>query len=47
MGLEADQAQKRLSGEKPHLLISSPMSPAFSPLQALNTKPDIVEELLK
>ena len=39
--LQADQveAQKRLSDEKPHLLILSPTCLAFSQLQALNTKP--------
>ena len=38
LGREADQAQKRLSVEKPQLLILSPMCLAFSQLQALNTK---------
>ena len=38
LGLEADQvkASKRLSVEKPHLLILSPVCLAFSQLQALN-----------
>ena len=42
LGLEADQvkARKRLSVEKPHLLILSPMYVAFSQLEVLNTKPD-------
>ena len=42
LGLEADQvkAQRRLSDEKPHLLILSPMCLAFSQLQALNTTPE-------
>ena len=49
LGLEADQvkAQKRLSDEKPHLLILSPMCLAFSQLQPLNTKPDRLAELLE
>ena len=39
VGREADQvkAQKRLSDEKPHLLIVSPMRLAFSQLQALSS----------
>ena len=47
LGLEADQVkvQKRLSDERPHLLILSPMCLAFSQLQALNTKPDRLAEL--
>ena len=46
LGLETDQvkAQKRLSVEKLHLLS---MCLAFSQLQALNTKPDRLAELLK
>ena len=49
LGLEAHQvkAQTRLNIKKPHLLILSPMCLAFSQLQALNTKPDRVAELLK
>ena len=49
LGLEADQAQaeKRLSDEKPHLLILSPMCLAFSQLQALNAKPERLAELLE
>ena len=45
--LRADQvkAQKRLSDEKPHLLISSPMCLAFSQLRSLDTKPDKLAEL--
>ena len=37
----------RLSDEKPHLLIFSTMCLAFSQLQALNTKPDRLAELLE
>ena len=49
LGLEADQVnpQKRCSDEKPHLLIVSPMCLVFSQVQALNTKPDRLEELLE
>ena len=49
LGHEADQvkARKMLSVEKPHLLILSPTCLAFSWLQALNTKPDRLAELLK
>ena len=49
MGSGADrvQAQKRLSDEKPRLLFFSPMCLAFSQLQALNTKPDKLAELLE
>ena len=49
LGLRADQvkAQRRWSDEKPHLLILSPMCLAFSKLQALNTKPDKLAELLE
>ena len=45
----ADQvkAWKRLSVEKPHLLILSPMYLAFSQLQALNTKLHRVAEQLE
>ena len=46
-GLEADQVQKRLSVEKPHLLILSPMCLVFTQLQALNAKPERVVELLE
>ena len=46
---EADQVkdQKRLSNEKPYLLILSPMCLGFSQLQALNTKPERLAELLE
>ena len=46
---EADQvkALKRLSDEKPYLLILSPTCLAFSQLQALNTKPERLPELLE
>ena len=49
LGFEADQvkARKRLSVEKPHLLILSPTCLAFSQLHALNTKPDRLAELLE
>ena len=49
LGLEADEVKvwERLSGEKPHLLILSPMCSAFSQLQALITKPDRLAELLE
>ena len=49
LGLEADKvkALKRLSVEKPHLLILSLMCLTFSQLQALNTKPDRQAELLE
>ena len=50
LGLQADrvQAQKWLSDEKPRLLIFlSPMCLAFSQSQALNTKPDLLAELLE
>ena len=49
LGLEADQAnaRKRLSVENPHLLNMSPICLAFSHLQALNTKPDRLAELLE
>ena len=49
LGLQADRvkAQKRLSDEKPHLLIVSPMCLAFSKLQAHNTKPDKLAQLLE
>ena len=44
LGLEADQDK---SVEKSHLLVLSPMCLAFSQLQALNTKPDRLAELLE
>ena len=49
LGREADQvnAQKPLSDEKPYLLIFCPMCLAFSQLQALNTKPERLAELLE
>ena len=49
LGQRADQvkAEKRLSDEKPHLLILSPTCLDFSQLQALNTKPDKMAELLE
>ena len=49
LGREADQikAQKRLSDEKPYLLILSPMCLAFSQLQAHNTKPERLAGLLE
>ena len=49
LGREADQVkdQKRLSDEKPYLLILSPKCLAFSQLQALNTKPERLAELLE
>ena len=47
LGLEADQVkvQKRLSVEKPHLLILSPVCSALSQLQAAETMPDRLVEL--
>ena len=47
--LRVDQvkAQKRLSDETPHLLILSFMCLAFFQLQALNTNPDELAELLE
>ena len=47
-GIEADQVKlpKTLSFEKPHLFISSPMCLASFQLQALNTKPDRLAELV-
>ena len=49
LGLQSDRvkAKKKLSDEKPRLLISSPMCLAFSQLQALDTKPDKLAELLE
>ena len=49
LGREADQvkARKRLSDEKPHMVILSPMCLAFSQLQSLNTKPERLAELLE
>ena len=47
--LDANQvkAENRSSDEKLHLLVLSPMCLAFSQLQALNTKPDRLAELLE
>ena len=47
LGQQADQvkAEKRLSDEKPHLLILSPMCPSLSLSRLQHAKPDELAEL--